>query len=540
VSKQDPLHSRKTCSLRLLPLPLIVALFIHSASPQEKPGVARHFPVTDPKNFTRVVASVGDVAITAQEFLLSYEFGPAFTKRGKDSRKRYLDFMINEKLLAIDARDHGLQKSARVTKSLEELEGDMATEELFKDDVLSRVTVTDGEVAEGMREGKIHYSIRWLFAPGRDEASSLDGLLKRGVPFDTLFERQLAGGKKKDDRSMATTLFRLRRASPVLASAADTLRAGRNSAPVKGPDGWYIIRVDNGWRDVTLSVTESVKLEDESRRALTQEKSDSLSDRYVRRMMLDNNPVIMRDTFDKLEAWLARIWVKPGLLAHWEMATRLAADSAAVSRIDGFVNDTLVALRGGCMRLGQFLSWYRARDTYFHLEIADEQSFFVSVEDIVWRMVRDRLLVDRAIRRNLQERDPVKKQLRWWEEKILYGEEKILLGRSIALSDSACRAFYDAHAREYRTDSGAVRPFERVKDQVRKDCYVFELKKSMLHRIIALKRKYPVVVKNDVLMSLPLDVEDNPKAIDVYMAKKGGTFPHPAFPVIDFEWATWM
>jgi hypothetical protein len=47
-------------------------------------------------------------------------------------------------------------------------------------------------------------------------------------------------------------------------------------------------------------------------------------------------------------------------------------------------------------------------------------------------------------------------------------------------------------------------------------------------------------VKNDVLMSLPLDVEDNPKAIDVYMAKKGGTFPHPAFPVIDFEWATWM
>jgi hypothetical protein len=162
------------------------------------------------------------------------------------------------------------------------------------------------------------------------------------------------------------------------------------------------------------------------------------------------------------------------------------------------------------------------------------------VEDIVWRMVRDRLLVDRAIRRNLQERDPVKKQLRWWEEKILYGEEKILLGRSIALSDSAWRAFYDAHAREYRTDSGAVQPFERVKDQVRKDCYVFELKKSMLHRIIALKRKYPVVVKNDVLMSLPLDVEDNPKAIDVYMAKKGGTFPHPAFPVIDFEWATWM
>ena len=62
----------------------------------------------------------------------------------------------------------------------------------------------------------------------------------------------------------------------------------------------------------------------------------------------------------------------------------------------------------------------------------------------------------------------------------------------------------------------------------------------MLHRILALKQKYRVVVKDEVLMTLPVDVENDPKAIDVYIAKKGGTFPHPAFPVIDFGWQTWM
>ncbi len=180
------------------------------------------------------------------------------------------------------------------------------------------------------------------------------------------------------------------------------------------------------------------------------------------------------------------------------------------------------------------------RDTYFRLHTTTQQAFFTSTEDLVWRMVRDRLLVERALRRNLQERDAVKKQLMWWEDKILFGEEKIRLGGSIATDDSTCRAFYDANAREYRTDSGAVQPFEQVKDQVRKDYYTFELKKNMLHRIIALKRKHRVDVKHDVLMSLPVDIEDNPKAIDVYVAKKGGTFPHPAFPVIDYEWQTWM
>jgi hypothetical protein len=534
------LHCRNTCGVRFLALPFAVALFTHGASPQEKPGSDRHFPVTDPKNFTRVVATVGPITITAQEFLLSYEFGPAFTKRQKDSRRRYLGFMMNEKLLALDARAHGLQKSLRVTKALEELEGDMATEELFKDDVLGRVTLTGGEIAEGMREGGIHRSIRWLFSSDPGGASSLSAELKRGVPFDTLFARQLAGGVKKDDRSMETTLFRLRRASSVLASVADTLRAGEDSQPVKGPDGWYIIRVVDGWRDVALSATESAKLEDEARRALTQEKSDSLSDRYVRRMMLDRNPVIVRGTFDRLEAWLGRIWVKPGLFARWELVARTGADSATASRIDGSGTDTLVSLRSGCIRLGQFLSWYRARDAYFRLNTVDEPSFFTSVEDLVWRMVRDRLLVDRATKRNLQERDPVKKQLRWWEDKILFGEEKLMLGSSIALSDSAFRAYYDSHARDYRTDSGGVQPFERVRDQVRKEYYTFELRKNMLHRLAALKRQYPVSVKDDVLSGLPVDVENNPKAIDAYIAKKGGTFPHPAFPVIDFEWATWM
>jgi hypothetical protein len=542
VSTRAFLAGRKTCGVRFLAMPFIVALFAHSASPQEKNGFTRHFPVTDPKNFTRVVATVGDIDVTAQEFLLSYEFGPGFAKRVKESRQRYLEFMVNEKLLALDARAHGLRNSVRVTRSLEELEGDMATEELFKDDVLRKVSLTQSEIERGMREGRVHYQLQWLFASGPDEAAALQTELNRGTPYDTLFARQIRGDVKRDDRSMESTLFKLRRANPVLASVAETLRAGRISEPVRGPDGYYIIRVADGWRDMTLSATESQKLLEDARRALTGEKSDSLSDRYVRRMMLEHDPVIIRRTFDRLQAWLGGIWVTPDRLAGWSIAEQAgrARDSAAESRIDRFGRDTLVSIKRGGIRLDQFLSWYRARDTYFRLNTATEKTFFISVEDLVWRMVRDRLLVDRAIKRNLQERDPVKKQLRWWEEKILYGEEKTLLGSSIVLSDSACRAYYDSNSRDYRRDSAGVQPFERVKDQVRKDYFTFELKKNMLHRITALKRKYPVVVKNDVLMSLPLDVENNPKAIDVYMAKKGGTFPHPAFPVIDFEWATWM
>ena len=40
-----------------------------------------------------------------------------------------------------------------------------------------------------------------------------------------------------------------------------------------------------------------------------------------------------------------------------------------------------------------------------------------------------------------------------------------------------------------------------------------------------------------VLARIP--VEEDPKAVDIYAVKKGGTFPRQAFPVIDMMWETW-
>ena len=61
-----------------------------------------------------IVASVGPINITADEFYYSYEFGPAFVKRGKDSKERYLKYMINEKLLALDGYSRGIDKKEEV------------------------------------------------------------------------------------------------------------------------------------------------------------------------------------------------------------------------------------------------------------------------------------------------------------------------------------------------------------------------------------------------------------------------------------------
>jgi len=512
-----------------------------SARGQQENGVKTHYAISDPKGAATIVAKVGPIDITAQQFLLSYEFGPAFPKRQSDSKRRYLDFMINEKLLALDGYSRGLQRSDRVVASVAEIEGDLATEELYKDDVLSKVRVTEGEIDEAMHGEHVHRSFHWLYTKTRDEIQHAESLLHTGVPFDSLFKLQVRDSSAREERSMETTLFKLRRQAPALAAVVDTLIPGAPSAPIHGPDGWYIVYIVDGWNDPLTTESENFKLRSDVERALIQQKSDSLSDQYVRRMMLNHDPVIVRRTFDLLRAWLGSKVLPPEKFSSWELARRFEeeSDSVDLAHIDRYGKETLVTLNRGSISLRDFLVWYRAREFYVHLGISSPQSFFVSIEQLVWRMVRDKLLLERAMKRNLQHRKFVKTQKKWWEEKILYELAKSDLSNSIALDTQTLRDYYEERSRNYRNEKGEPVPFERAKDDVRKDLYSFELTKRLLHRILILKRKYPIEVRERTLRDLPVDTENQPKAVDVYAVKKGGIFPRPAFPTIDYQWHTW-
>ena len=47
------------------------------------------------KNKNEIVAQIGAIKITAEEFIYSYEFGPAFPKRKDNSKRTHLNYMIN-------------------------------------------------------------------------------------------------------------------------------------------------------------------------------------------------------------------------------------------------------------------------------------------------------------------------------------------------------------------------------------------------------------------------------------------------------------
>ncbi len=366
------------------------------------------------------------------------------------------------------------------------------------------------------------------------------GKMRLGISFDTLYAQQLRTRIKSEDRSMETTRFKMRMKNPLFSSIVDTMNANEISLPIHGLDGWYIVRMTGEWIDPVVTQTDETKLVEDVRRALTQHISDSLSDAYVRRVVGSQHPTILRGPFNAIQAYLGTKFLTKQTVEQWHLDSREGAKELKdISSLKSTAAKTLVNLRSQNFTIGDFLDWYRMREPYIKLELSTPQGFFQSAEDLVWRMVRDRLLTRKAFARGLQDLPSVKRKTQWWKEKMLYTAEKNRIADTIADSLPLVRKYYDTNTRSFVDEKGNVKPFDTVKEDVWRQYYSYELTKRLLHEILHLKQEYGVKIEESALDRIPVDEQNNPKTIDVYTAKTGGIYPHSAFPSIDYEWQSW-
>lgn len=496
----------------------------------------------DDKNYgSLIVADVGNIKITAQEFLTSYEFGPAFIKREKNSLRRYLDFMIYEKLLAFDGYSRGMDSAEDVSMMLSDIEGDLATEQLYRNDIWDKLSISEAEIAEGINKEQTMIQLKWIYKPSFEEIKGQYERLSNEVPFDTIFNEEIRSGINYEDRFLEETAFSLRKKNPQLSAIIDTLKAGSVTPPVKTPDGYYLFKLNNIWRSMITTETEMEKLKYDVRDALMKARADSVSDKYVQNLMLKERPVIIRETFNILKAHLGRKYLKPEKYNEWNLSKNVlpAYPGFDPEVISPYRKNILVEKKEGSITLEDFMKWFTTREPYINLNRSSHQNFFSSLQNVVWRMVRDRILTSLAFKEGLQKSDEVMLQKKWWRDKLVYSKMKLEIASSIKIDESKIKEFYNEHSHRYRDEKGNLKALEEVKNEVRNDLYSHEYVKKVVNRVLSLKERIPVNINENVLKNLPVKDEEDPKTIDVYSVKKGGTFMRQAFPVIDYEWQFW-
>lgn len=471
-----------------------------------------------------IVAKVGNIEITVDEFVSCYEYGPAFYKRVKNSKNTFLNYLINEKLLALDGYNRHLDTLHEVKNIKNEFESDLATEEMFKEEILKNISYTKEELDTIAKQKIIEIELKWIYSQSENEIKRLYDLLLNGADFDSLFKKQFNDTIYFEDRYMKSNRYILGLKNNGLAKVIDTLKVNSFSKPIKGNDGWYIVKLINVVYPLIVSESQQNRILKEAETALKKIKMDKLSDEYVNLLMSEAKPVIKRKAFQILRSYLALYDLPKEKYEKWELSQILNDALKFYNIIDkkNINKISLVDLRDGKITLEDFLNWYRARDEYIKFDKRSFASYSRSLENIIWRMVRDKLLTEQARKKGYFDKMAVKKQIKWWKDKIMYSTVKNELINSVLIENKEVNQSSSENKKSYN-------------DKLQE-----ELTKKIFHKLSELKKRYSIVVNQKLLDSIKVSEENNVKAIDLYIVKRGNLIPRTPFPTIDNYWALWQ
>lgn len=483
---------------------------------------------------TSVVARVGRFSISTEELLGSYEVGPAFVRRSRTPLRKHLEFMIFERLLAFEAERVRLDTTMFVRTRVHALEEDLAVDELYNERILSQIQLSEDEIEQGIGKARMNLRMRWIYAKEEQEARRIAAFTRSKILFDSLFALQIDSSTSESDRSLETTLLKLERDNPELAKELAGLRSQEVSGPIRGKDGFYIIRFDEVWQNPLASETEYVQLKDQSVKILRTMNADRRASEYVTRKMKEANPILKADGFNILAAYIAGKGLSKDTRISWKIPSTFMTEAGPrpISESSEFLGKTLVTFSSQALTVEDYARWYDVRQ--FQLKTESLAAFNASLKQTVWKMVQDRLLSSEAYENGLQFSEPVRKERSNWEIKMLYLAGRAHALKTMSASESRRREHYDKHPGWFKDAHGNQQDYEAVRENVRRS-FLREEEIRVLSRLLQnLQKQHGVFVDEEKVRHLEKQIDLLP--IDVIFYKPGGTFPRVAFPTIDDAW----
>ena len=212
-------------------------------------------PALEPKPLEQsasvnVLARVGSWTITAEEFNERLnalkEAVPDFDSTSLDAKKLVLETLVRQQLLVSEAEKIGLASQKDIQSAVEEFRRTLIVQEIVKN-LVRDIKVSDEEASTFYESQKsvlvepAQWHVRAIVVDSQEKANTLSTQLLQGADFaetakqNSIGETAAQGG---DLGFIAETPF------PEMQNAIAPLNAGEMSTVFKGPQGYYIVKVE--------------------------------------------------------------------------------------------------------------------------------------------------------------------------------------------------------------------------------------------------------------------------------------------------------
>ena len=253
----------------------------------------------DNLNLNKVVATVGNSAITSEEFLERYEMTPLFRKQIKritpSLKLEFLYSLIAEKLWAQQAEAMGYDTTKIMNFVNEEFEKMFVRDAMYHREIKDKIKVTDEELIKGyVRNGK-KLMINFLFSEDKKEIWNLYKMLNDGVPFDSVLATRPEQKEQLEPEEIVYGQM-----AEEIEDSLYSLKIRNYTSPLLTPDGWYIFKLTNIINQIFKSQSDKDDASGAVQKVIKARKEKDLFQQFYINFFRDKKVNIKKQLFQSL------------------------------------------------------------------------------------------------------------------------------------------------------------------------------------------------------------------------------------------------
>jgi parvulin-like peptidyl-prolyl isomerase len=419
---------------------LLLLLFFSGAAP------AQTEPASEP-----AIARAGNVFISEREFLERFELTPGLYRHRKPQLEQekltLLYSIVAEKLLAQEALARNLDTAALYNFALADITRLLVRDELYRQEVRAKVTVSAAEIKEGIARARRELHVEYLFFSGETDAHFVRGQLKTGKDF----ERSLLDSTLDALRDTATVIWG--DADTTIEGAAYRLTTDGLSPVVAAGDGFYILRLLRSAPNSFYTEMPPVTLRERVVARIRMRKEQAREEIFVRELLRNKKAFSPPDLFKRFAAAVDAVFRS----AYVPPSTALSATmgGAVLARLAGAEQETLIVAGLRSWTVGETVERLVTRG--FAVNGDSVRGVASRLYSVFWEWSRHELLAEEGFSRGLDRSPSVQQRLAPWRDHYLAGMAQQRIREIVRVDDA------DVYAHMRSTDPTVLPPEVRLR-----------------------------------------------------------------------------
>ncbi|MBL1212466.1 MAG: hypothetical protein HND52_03790 [Ignavibacteriae bacterium] len=392
-----------------------------------------------------IIATVGGIEITENEFIERFEFTPQFNLQIKTQlNARKLDFLftlIAEKLWAQEAIKNNYDINSSIETARYAIEKMYVRDALYKSEITDKIIISDAEIKKGLDRAVFSLNVNFIYSQDENEIFNLYKLLKVGVPFDSIlverseyFEQQnsiaVEYGDLQDD--VEDSVF--------------ALKLGEFTTPLLTADGWYIFYLVEKESKVMASRQEEENTINAVKKVISKSKETELYRNFYinffKNRRVDVDQKLFKQIFLKLHAALK---AKESLLKEKAPQDLIHFEVSHLFEIENYLGETQLGLPFLQFEKDPVTAKEFLRELIFdgfNTTSGDSLFLLEKFNRRVRTTIERELLAREGYKRGLHLLPEVKRSVGMWTDNYLFQAVKSEILDSVIVSDSAALAEY--------------------------------------------------------------------------------------------------